>query len=364
MNQSAMLTEFARTGDFDCFLLAGRYTLLDQSGLGDLLPECAARGISVIVGRRLQLRHPRRSVARRDLRLPARVRRRCWPRHARSQDVCAPPRRAAARGRAAVPVRAPERGVGARRHAFSGRGRRRGRDGVGRDPRTAVARPEGRRAARRGGADAVTHRRSPALLDRRLRMARRRGADPDPSRLHHRRPAATSRRRRCGPDRPGRGRPVRRCRDGRFLALAASTPEIAGVVGWASLCDPDLAETLATSRRARRRPPGRHPRSGARRSPDDFLDRADVRAGLAAVAKRRPGQRTGGARDQLPSVIGCRAHAGRVVVLDHLGKPRIAAGVTAWRVALAGGQIAECPNVIAKLSGLRRGGRLGDVDGR
>jgi D-threo-aldose 1-dehydrogenase len=50
MNQSAMLTEFARTGDFDCFLLAGRYTLLDQSGLGDLLPECQARGISVIAG--------------------------------------------------------------------------------------------------------------------------------------------------------------------------------------------------------------------------------------------------------------------------------------------------------------------------
>jgi D-threo-aldose 1-dehydrogenase len=50
MNQSAMLTAFARTGDFDCFLLAGRYTLLDQSGLADLLPECAARGISVICG--------------------------------------------------------------------------------------------------------------------------------------------------------------------------------------------------------------------------------------------------------------------------------------------------------------------------
>jgi len=50
MNQSAMLTEFARTGDFDCFLLAGRYTLLDQSGLADLLPECTARGISVIAG--------------------------------------------------------------------------------------------------------------------------------------------------------------------------------------------------------------------------------------------------------------------------------------------------------------------------
>jgi D-threo-aldose 1-dehydrogenase len=50
MNQSRMLTEFARTGRFDCFLLAGRYTLLDQSALADLLPECARRGISVICG--------------------------------------------------------------------------------------------------------------------------------------------------------------------------------------------------------------------------------------------------------------------------------------------------------------------------
>lgn len=50
MNQSAMLTEFARTGQFDCFLLAGRYTLLDQSGLEDLLPECERRGIAVICG--------------------------------------------------------------------------------------------------------------------------------------------------------------------------------------------------------------------------------------------------------------------------------------------------------------------------
>ncbi|RKR87665.1 D-threo-aldose 1-dehydrogenase [Micromonospora pisi] len=32
----------------DCVLLAGRYTLLDQSGLADLLPLCAARGVAVM----------------------------------------------------------------------------------------------------------------------------------------------------------------------------------------------------------------------------------------------------------------------------------------------------------------------------
>ena len=50
MNQAAMLARFAREADFDCFLLAGRYTLLDQSGLTDLLPLCADRGIAVICG--------------------------------------------------------------------------------------------------------------------------------------------------------------------------------------------------------------------------------------------------------------------------------------------------------------------------
>jgi len=50
MNQSAMLARFATEGDFDVFLLAGRYTLLDQSALADLLPICEEKEISVVVG--------------------------------------------------------------------------------------------------------------------------------------------------------------------------------------------------------------------------------------------------------------------------------------------------------------------------
>ena len=50
MNQTAMLTRFARETDIDCLLLAGRYTLLDQSGSDELLPLCEARGIAVIIG--------------------------------------------------------------------------------------------------------------------------------------------------------------------------------------------------------------------------------------------------------------------------------------------------------------------------
>jgi D-threo-aldose 1-dehydrogenase len=48
MNQATMLARFAREGDFDVFMLAGRYTLLDQSGLAELLPLCIEKGISVV----------------------------------------------------------------------------------------------------------------------------------------------------------------------------------------------------------------------------------------------------------------------------------------------------------------------------
>ena len=50
MNQSAMLARFAREGDFDVFLVAGRYTLLDQDAMTELLPICERRGISVVIG--------------------------------------------------------------------------------------------------------------------------------------------------------------------------------------------------------------------------------------------------------------------------------------------------------------------------
>jgi D-threo-aldose 1-dehydrogenase len=50
LNGTDMLVRFARAGEFDCFLLAGRYTLLEQQGLGDLLPLCVERGISIVIG--------------------------------------------------------------------------------------------------------------------------------------------------------------------------------------------------------------------------------------------------------------------------------------------------------------------------
>ena len=50
MNQTAALEVFARETDPDLFLLAGRYTLLEQGALGTFLPLCAERGIAVVAG--------------------------------------------------------------------------------------------------------------------------------------------------------------------------------------------------------------------------------------------------------------------------------------------------------------------------
>ncbi len=50
MNRSAMLARFAVETDMDVCLVAGRYTLLDQDALTELLPRCIERGIAVLVG--------------------------------------------------------------------------------------------------------------------------------------------------------------------------------------------------------------------------------------------------------------------------------------------------------------------------
>ena len=50
INESDTSLRFIKAGDFDCMLLAGRYTLLEQGGLAEFLPECVKRNVSVILG--------------------------------------------------------------------------------------------------------------------------------------------------------------------------------------------------------------------------------------------------------------------------------------------------------------------------
>jgi D-threo-aldose 1-dehydrogenase len=50
INEADTSLRFIQAGDFDCMLLAGRYTLLEQGALHEFLPACVKRGVSVILG--------------------------------------------------------------------------------------------------------------------------------------------------------------------------------------------------------------------------------------------------------------------------------------------------------------------------
>lgn len=50
VNEWEVCHEALKRRDFDCFLLAGRYTLLEQSALDEFLPLCEDRGTAVVVG--------------------------------------------------------------------------------------------------------------------------------------------------------------------------------------------------------------------------------------------------------------------------------------------------------------------------
>jgi L-fuconolactonase len=138
-----------------------------------------------------------------------------------------------------------------------------------------------------------------------------------------------------------------------LLAQAASSPLVAGVVGWVDLTAPEVAATLAGLRAA----PGGDRLVGIRAmvqdEPDpDWLRRADVGRGLRALADAglvydllvRPAQ--------LPAAVAVlNDHTDLAVVLDHAGKPEIAAGrVQPWASLVA--ELAALPHVSCKVSGL------------
>jgi D-threo-aldose 1-dehydrogenase len=50
VNEPEVLLEAMEWGDWDAFLLASRYTLLEQGPLDDLFPKCVQSGISIVVG--------------------------------------------------------------------------------------------------------------------------------------------------------------------------------------------------------------------------------------------------------------------------------------------------------------------------
>ncbi|MDJ0825867.1 MAG: aldo/keto reductase [Rhodobacter sp.] len=50
VNEWEVAQQLTKRGDFDIFLLAGRYTLLEQEALQSFLPLCEARGVGIVIG--------------------------------------------------------------------------------------------------------------------------------------------------------------------------------------------------------------------------------------------------------------------------------------------------------------------------
>ncbi len=138
-----------------------------------------------------------------------------------------------------------------------------------------------------------------------------------------------------------------------FLALAAGSDLVAGVVGWTDLTSPEVDDALA---RLREGPGGEH-LVGIRHqvqgeADPSWLTRTDVLRGLAAVADAGLVYDLLVKPHQLPAAVEAARRLPRLTfVLDHLAKPPVASGeLEPWAGEIR--RLAALPNTVCKLSGL------------
>lgn len=139
-----------------------------------------------------------------------------------------------------------------------------------------------------------------------------------------------------------------------FLAVAAATDFVAGVVGWVDLADPNVGRALGDLKQR----PGGNLLVGVRHQVHDEVDaawlcREDVRRGLRAVEAAGLVYDLLVKTPQLPAALDTARSLPRLhFVIDHIAKPRITAGRqdAAWADAMA--PFSELPNVSCKLSGM------------
>lgn len=138
-----------------------------------------------------------------------------------------------------------------------------------------------------------------------------------------------------------------------FLALAAETPFIAGVVGWADLTDPGLAQTLAELKGGEHGPylvGIRHQVHDERDK--NWLLRDDVQHGLGAIAEANLVYDLLVRPRELPAALTVAQDFPHLrFVVDHIAKPPIATGeLEPWAELMHG--FADLQNVACKLSGM------------
>ncbi|GLK72263.1 amidohydrolase family protein [Ancylobacter dichloromethanicus] len=138
-----------------------------------------------------------------------------------------------------------------------------------------------------------------------------------------------------------------------FLALAAVTPFVIGVVGWVDLEGPDVSGAIARLRAL----PGGDRLVGLRHNVHDepephWLTRPGVLRGLEAAFEAGLTFDLLVRSRELPAATACVRHfPGAPFVLDHMAKPPIAYGFdTQWAERFA--EIATFDNVRCKVSGL------------
>src|SRR6266850_349427 len=139
-----------------------------------------------------------------------------------------------------------------------------------------------------------------------------------------------------------------------FLAVAAETGFLGGVVGWVDLTERTLARTLANLRAGH----GGAFLVGIRHQVHDETDpiwllRKDVQQGIRTVGEAGLVYDLLLRTREMPAALELvRALPQVRFVIDHIGKPRIADGATdpEWQHAIA--LFSECPNVACKLSGM------------
>jgi L-fuconolactonase len=138
-----------------------------------------------------------------------------------------------------------------------------------------------------------------------------------------------------------------------FLATAARTSFVAGVVGWVDLTSPSVADDIAGLRDAQ----GGARLVGIRHQVHDeadpgWLGRDDVRRGLRAVAAAELAYDLLVRARELPAAIDvARALPNLSFIVDHAAKPPIVAHeLEPWASLVR--EIATLPNVSCKVSGL------------